>query len=261
MESSGEVGKVNISATTYELVKNFFDCEYRGKMPVKYKGDIEMYFVTGINPAYAKEDKLSPNDDFLTQIQLLRLLDLEEYVYQRLDSELPENLFFHNVQHTTHVYTQVELLGRGEKVSEEDLLLLRSAALLHDIGYIDKIDDHEERSVEMAREILPMYRYTQEQADRICELILATKLPPDPGNLLEQIMVDANMDHLGRVDFLIQSDKLYQEYRMQNKIKSKKDWNNYQIDFLKKYEFHTNIAKTLREVSSEQQIENIKQFS
>ena len=197
----------------------------------------------------------------LTQIQLLRLLDLEEYVYQRLDSELPENLFFHDVQHTTHVYTQVELLGRGEKVSEEDLLLLRSAALLHDIGYIDKFDDHEERSVEMAREILPMYRYTQEQADRICKLILATKLPPEPGNLLEQIMVDANMDHLGRVDFLIQSDKLYQEYRMQNKIKSKKDWNNYQIDFLKKYEFHTNIAKTLREVSSEQQIENIKQFS
>ena len=261
MESSGEVGKVNISATTYELVKNFFECEYRGKMPVKYKGDIEMYFVTGIKPDYAKEDKLSPNDDFLTQIQLLRLLDLEEYVYQRLDSELPENLFFHDVQHTTHVYTQVELLGRGEKVSEEDLLLLRSAALLHDIGYIDKFDDHEERSVEMAREILPMYRYTQEQADRICKLILATKLPPEPGNLLEQIMVDANMDHLGRVDFLIQSDKLYQEYRMQNKIKSKKDWNNYQIDFLKKYEFHTNIAKTLREVSSEQQIENIKQFS
>ena len=211
--------------------------------------------------AYAKEDKLSPNDDFLTQIQLLRLLDLEEYLYQRLENELPEDLFFHNVQHTAHVYSQVEILGRGEKVGEEDLLMLRSAALLHDIGYIDKFDDHEERSVELTKEILPLYRYSEEQTERICKLILATKLPPEPGDLLEQIMIDANLDHLGRVDFLIQSDKLYQEYRMHNKIKTKKDWNKHQINFLKKYDFHTGIAKKLREVSSEQQIDNIKQFS
>ena len=74
-------------------------------------------------------------------------------------------------------------------------------------------------------------------------------------------MVDANLDHLGRVDFLIQSDKLYQEYRMQNKIKSKKDWNIHQIEFLKNFEFYTDIASKLCEVSKEQQIENIKQFS
>jgi class 3 adenylate cyclase len=47
MESSGEAGKVNISGQTYELVRDFFICEYRGKMPVKYKGEIEMYFVKG----------------------------------------------------------------------------------------------------------------------------------------------------------------------------------------------------------------------
>lgn len=45
MESSGEIGRVNISSKTYELIKNDFDCEYRGKVPAKNIGEIDMYFV------------------------------------------------------------------------------------------------------------------------------------------------------------------------------------------------------------------------
>ncbi len=51
MESSGSVGAINISGDTYALVKDFFECEYRGKVPAKNKGDIDMYFVKGIQPA------------------------------------------------------------------------------------------------------------------------------------------------------------------------------------------------------------------
>ena len=45
MESSGEVGQVNISGATYHLVKDHFSCQYRGKVPAKNKGDLDMYFV------------------------------------------------------------------------------------------------------------------------------------------------------------------------------------------------------------------------
>ncbi|MBK9107083.1 MAG: hypothetical protein IPM92_01545 [Saprospiraceae bacterium] len=45
MESSGEIGKVNISGATYELVKDQFSCFYRGKIEAKHKGQIDMYFV------------------------------------------------------------------------------------------------------------------------------------------------------------------------------------------------------------------------
>ena len=47
MESSGEIGKVNISGTTYELVKDKFTCIHRGKIEAKNKGQIDMYFVEG----------------------------------------------------------------------------------------------------------------------------------------------------------------------------------------------------------------------
>ncbi|MBX7109143.1 MAG: AAA family ATPase [Chitinophagales bacterium] len=49
MEASGEPGKVNISGATYELVKDRFNCEPRGKIEAKNKGYIDMYFVLGKN--------------------------------------------------------------------------------------------------------------------------------------------------------------------------------------------------------------------
>jgi hypothetical protein len=261
MESSGEIGKVNISATTYELVKDFYQCQYRGKMPVKYKGDIEMYFVTGIKPKFQAENDVTPNDEFKIHLQDLRLLDLEEFVIQKLKNELPDTLYFHNAQHTSHVHYQAELLGRSENITLTELLLVRSAALCHDIGYIDTIEGHEQRSVEMAREILPLYRYTIDQIDEICKLILATRMPPNPTNIMEKIICDANFDHVGRVDFLIESDRLFQENRTLGKINSKKEWNELQIDFLKKFDFFTSAAQKMREVTREQQIQNVLKFS
>ena len=47
MESSGEIGRVNVSAYTYDLIREEFDCEYRGKVAAKGKGQIDMYFVKG----------------------------------------------------------------------------------------------------------------------------------------------------------------------------------------------------------------------
>ncbi len=46
IESAGEAGKINLSAYTYDLVKEHFSCEYRGKLSAKGKGDLDMYFVS-----------------------------------------------------------------------------------------------------------------------------------------------------------------------------------------------------------------------
>jgi class 3 adenylate cyclase len=48
MESSGVPGKINISQSTFELIKNYFECDYRGKLPAKNKGELDMYLVKGI---------------------------------------------------------------------------------------------------------------------------------------------------------------------------------------------------------------------
>lgn len=72
MESGGEAGKINISGTTYKYIKDIFDCTYRGKMPVKNKADIDMYFVDRFLPKYS-EDMLGhvPNQEFKTFMRKL----------------------------------------------------------------------------------------------------------------------------------------------------------------------------------------------
>lgn len=70
MESNGVVGKVNISQNTYEYVKDFFVCEYRGKLSVKGKGEMDMYFVHGILPKLSQDNQgKEPNDLFHQKIQ------------------------------------------------------------------------------------------------------------------------------------------------------------------------------------------------
>jgi hypothetical protein len=90
---------------------------------------------------------------------------------------------------------------------------------------------------------------------------MATKMPPSPVSLLEKIICDANLDHLGRADFLIQSDRLFQEYLLNKKIRNKNEWNQMQVKLLENHEFYTDTARKLQEISREQQIENIRQFS
>ena len=72
IESSGKAGKINISGTTYEYVKDFFDCSFRGKIPIKYKGELEMYFVNGIKPELCDNNGI-PNHKFWEKIKVLRV--------------------------------------------------------------------------------------------------------------------------------------------------------------------------------------------
>ncbi len=66
MESAGEIRKVNISGDTYKHIEEYFDCEYRGKIEAKNKGEIDMYFVHGLKPEYAEPgSRIKPNKKFL----------------------------------------------------------------------------------------------------------------------------------------------------------------------------------------------------
>ena len=65
MESSGTPGKINISGITYELVKEYFECDYRGKVNAKNKGEVEMYYVNGLKLEYSKDGNgRTPNGKF-----------------------------------------------------------------------------------------------------------------------------------------------------------------------------------------------------
>ena len=252
-------GNILVSATTYELVKDLFNCEYYGKMPVKYKGDIEMYTVRGLKQEFSLQNKgLIPNKKFSIRFGLIQFMDLQETILDKLEKELSKTLFYHNVKHTVDVVTQVELIGLGEGVTDAELLLLKTAALFHDTGHTVDYDNHEHNSTIIAREVLPNYYYTQAQIKTICELIMATKLPPEPKDKLEEIMCDADLDYLGRSDMIPVSNTLYKELQEQNKVGTLNEWNEMQMKFITLHQYFTNTARKLREVNKLKQIERIK---
>ena len=72
LESSGVAGRINISGATYELVKEFFDCEFRGKVAAKNKGEIDMFFVNGIRPELSVDlAGRTPNEHFFRLYEYL----------------------------------------------------------------------------------------------------------------------------------------------------------------------------------------------
>jgi len=261
MESSGAVDEINISGMTYMLVKEFFICEYRGRMPVKYKGNIDMYFVKGFKPNMAADIKgLLPNEYFTTRFQMLRYDDLEESILTKLENELPKNLYYHNLKHTIDVITEVEIIGRKEGISESEMLLLKTAALFHDTGFILSYNDHEKYGVKLARHILPRYFYNPQQIEDVSKLIMNTKNPPEPKTLLEMIICDADLDYLGRTDFIPVSGNLYRELKEYGKIKSIDGWNRLQIKFIENHQYFTATARNMRDVNKNKQLEKLREL-
>jgi class 3 adenylate cyclase/predicted metal-dependent HD superfamily phosphohydrolase len=266
MESSGEVGKVNISETTYEAIAEFFETEYRGKVKAKHKGMIDMYFVHGIKAELSEnEDGITPNEAFWHYVNLklysnINYRNAEKYIVKRLSGDLPEGLHYHGIHHTMDVCKAVERLAIWEGVKGEDLYLLKTAALFHDAGFIHNYESNEPIGAKLAKEMLPNFGYTKSQIEQVIELIESTKIPQNPQNHLEQIMCDSDLDYLGRDDFYPIAETLRQELIEFKKIgKSEKDWVELNIKFLSHHQYFTKSAKERRGPEKRKRINELKQ--
>jgi adenylate cyclase len=260
MESSGEAGKINISGQTFELVKDFFICEYRGKMPVKYKGDIDMYFVKGIRPELSLDLKVIPNRKFFIQLQLLRLHDLEEFIIDRMNQELVTNFFFHSATHTKDVYTQAELIGRAEGISPDEMLLARTAALLLDIGFINDYHNHINHSVNFAREVLPKFKYSTDQIETVCNILFAANTENSNPSLLETILIDSRYNYFGRVDYIEKIQNLTKEIKAWVPSFNPKEFLILQTERMQKFTFFTKTARLLQDVPFSEQVKKLEEL-
>jgi len=261
MQGVGDSGKILISVMTYELIKEFFLCDYYGKMPVKYKGDLEMFEVKGIRPEFSLSGKgMLPNTLFDTKFKLIQFTDIQEVILDKLEIELPDFLYYHNVKHTVDVVTEVELIGWAEGLDDEEILLLKTAALFHDAGHTVSYNEHEYHGTQLVKAYLPKYGYSPEQIEKICSMIMATKLPPKPEDVYQKIICDADLDYLGRSDMIPVSNTLYKELKEQNLIGTLNDWNKLQVKFISGHSYFTKTARSLREVNKQKQIERISKL-
>jgi uncharacterized protein len=184
--------------------------------------------------------------------------EAKKFILKKLKKELPKHLSYHSVEHITDVYNSAKAIAKHEKVKGEDLKLLLTAALFHDSGFLEGQKEHEKLSCSIAKEYLPAYDYNDEQINKICGMIMATKIPQAPKNLLEEIICDADLDYLGRNDFFIIGDRLFSELRMYGMINDETDWNRLQVRFLETHHYFTKTAIKLRKEKKDEYLAIIK---
>ncbi len=170
-----------------------------------------------------------------------------EYALGRLERELAPKLVYHCLAHTRDdVLPAVERLAERSGVSEEDQLLLRTAVLFHDLGFVEKRADHESVGVRLAAEVLPGLGYTPAQIAVIQGMIGATRLPQNPQTLLEELVADADLDVFGRADFFSRNQALREEMAAFGSTFTDEEWYNRQIDFMESHTYFTQAARNLR---------------
>jgi uncharacterized protein len=184
----------------------------------------------------------------------------EQFILAKLKKELPQNLSYHGYHHTLDVYHAAKRLAELEQVRGSDLILLKTAALYHDSGFTNRYKNHEEAGCDIARETLPEFGYNEKQIDRICGMILATKLPQKPTNHLEQLLADADLDYLGRSDFYPIAHTLFEEFKAYGIVKDEQDWNRLQLRFFEGHTYFTKTAQQLRDVHKKARREEIRKI-
>jgi uncharacterized protein len=178
-----------------------------------------------------------------------------QYAIDCLEHQLPTQLWYHSPAHTCDdVAPAVERLAALEQIVDDELLLLRTGAYYHDLGYISRRAGHEEVSVAIARSVLPGFGYTVSQIDQVAGMIIATQLPQTPHNLLERILADADLDLLGREDFWRLSHALRAELAVHEGALSDVTWYRRQVAFLQSHRYWTASARLLREAQKQRHI-------
>jgi uncharacterized membrane-anchored protein YitT (DUF2179 family) len=183
----------------------------------------------------------------------------QSYLIPRLETELPSYLKYHNAEHTKDVIRDVQHLAKAEDVSEDDFIILSTAALFHDAGFLEVgYNDHEEISCKIAKVVLPDYEYSEEQIEVINTLIMATKLPQEPSTKLEKILCDADLYYLGTEHYFKIADNLYNEWKEIGMVKHKEEWKQKQIAFLDAHKYFTKTAMNECAMVKEKNLTHLK---
>ncbi|MHA7060054.1 Pycsar system effector family protein [Aquimarina sp. M1] len=168
----------------------------------------------------------------------------DNFVSELFEKKLPKSCIYHNYTHTKRVFKSTKEIIDNTNISEEDKEALLLTALLHDTGYSESLDNHEEHSVRISETFLRQQQVSEELINKVSALIMATKMEYEPVNLLEKVIRDADASHLAKSYFKETSEYLRQEFELNCKENySSSDWLKINIDFLQnRHNFYTEYA-------------------
>ncbi len=173
--------------------------------------------------------------------------------------EREKKLYFHNHIHTKEVLNAAEELAELEGISKGNILLLRTAALYHDAGFLEQYENNELIGARIAEETLPKFGYTKKQIETITHLIEATKIPQEPNTKLEMILCDADLDNLGRPNFFDKNSLLRKEMESYGRKLKDEEWHTLTLNFLENHNYFTQTAIKLWQKKKEENMKKLQE--
>jgi predicted metal-dependent HD superfamily phosphohydrolase len=190
----------------------------------------------------------------------LMLKKVEQYARDSFDHTNLNNLLYHNLRHTESVASYAKQIAHHYQLGERDFFIVVASAWLHDLGYTLERANHEAEGAGAAAIFLGNLGLPGVDIDAIKGCILATKLPQDPHNLLEEIVCDADLYHLGTSHFSELNKSMRKEAEeATNKKISKDDWRVKTINFLESHTYHTDYAKLILNDQKQKNLEEMKE--
>lgn len=187
------------------------------------------------------------------------LKDVESFVKETLQRELPKGVVYHDLYHTRQVVDAASDIGQHSGLTDEEMEIVMIAAWFHDLGYKDTGKNHEEASAALAEDFLKGKNYEEARIKQVQNCILATKMPQNPTNLLEKIVCDADLHHLGTKDYFKQARKLQEEINnIGEDAVTDARWMELNIKFIKEHEFFTDYAREVYEKRKKKNRKKVK---
>lgn len=168
----------------------------------------------------------------------------EEYVLQYLKNNLSPAFTFHTFGHALDVVIAAREIGEGSGLSKDEIEIIELAAWFHDVGYAIDKQNHEEHSWQVAKEFLVEENYPENKQEKVRSCIMATHLDYEGTSILENVVADADLSHLGSDAHASKSELLRQELKSACSIDfTDIKWVEHDIAFLIKHTYSTVYAQ------------------
>ena len=170
--------------------------------------------------------------------------EADNFILHLFKDKLPNTFTYHNYTHSKRVFKSINEIIENSNLSDEETIILRLAALLHDTGYINTREGHEEESVKIATTFLKEHKVDNSIIKGVEDCIMATKFKDTPNGTLEEMIRDADASHFGKEYFTEASEFLRLELQLQGvSTFSPSEWREENITVLsKKHQFYSDFA-------------------
>ena len=179
----------------------------------------------------------------------LLLEPLAAHASRLITEEVDERYVYHNLQHTEAVVKAARALADDHGLSQADRLVVEAAAWFHDVGYTGGWQQHEERSARYATAWLTDH-LPEDYPNRagiiagVTSAIRATRMPQAPTNLLDEIVADADLSHLGAPTYWDRCGRVRQEFNLtRDTIMSDQEWIDFELQFMLDHDYHTEAGR------------------